>query len=322
MASSKKIARGGFTLIELLVVIAIIAILIGLLLPAVQKVREAAARMESSNNLKQMALAAHSFGDVYGYLAPYYASRYNVSGSTAQNNYRYEGTFGPFAFWILPFIEQKNTYEKAKQVYNYSWGQYVYQSPSYGGVYQQAIPVYTMPADPTLSGGLIGSIGAMSYKVNYTLLGSLYEYTSGSYNSKSGRKFSLAQLTALDGTSNTVMLAESYANCKYTYTYTIRGQTYSYSYTQPHYWYSSSYSNFSASTYTSAGKLYTSGTLIEIPNGINCNGSYVQASPSGTLQIALADGSVRSINANISQTTWHLAIIPDDGFTLGSDWAS
>jgi prepilin-type N-terminal cleavage/methylation domain-containing protein/prepilin-type processing-associated H-X9-DG protein len=125
--------RHAFTLIELLVVIAIIAILIGLLVPAVQKVRDAAARTQCQNNLKQIGLAMHAYHDVY--------RKFPVGRQTKPRNASADDYYANWAILILPFIEQGNLY----RMYNNNVRN---TDKANDFVRQQFVPVYTCPSDP------------------------------------------------------------------------------------------------------------------------------------------------------------------------------
>jgi len=145
-------SRTGFTLIELLVVIAIIAILIGLLLPAVQKVRDAANRMKCQNNMKQIALSVHNYESATGYLPP---GGINSAGSSFRPGLEDFGTqtgttwsYANMSFLtvMLPYIEQANVLLAATGGYNFkkNWNDAANQPAT-----SIRIPLYLCPANPS-----------------------------------------------------------------------------------------------------------------------------------------------------------------------------
>ncbi len=213
-----RLSRRGFTLIELLVVIAIIAILIGLLLPAVQKVRDAAARAKCMNNLKQMGLAAHNYESTNGYLPPNHGT-VNVNGVVGSND------ASPQAL-ILPYVEQSNKYNQFN--FNYkTWN----DAPAVSGLpamplvnlaaRSQDIPIYICPSDPSStqrgSNDVDLSQGAQG-RLNYlACLGTTSQFgTSGpgagifsNGTATNGSILKGIPIVAIqDGTSNTAMFAE------------------------------------------------------------------------------------------------------------------
>jgi prepilin-type N-terminal cleavage/methylation domain-containing protein len=196
--------RRAFTLIELLVVIAIIGVLIGLLLPAVQKVREAANQTRCKNNLKQMGLAAHMFHETYGKLP--------MENNTFPTLWAPQPT--ATALWrFLPFLEQQNVYRQLDldSVWKWNW-----PAPPASLPMGVVIPTYICPSDGTNPNGPTdqawGWTFALTNYVSNPLVMAELEYDpTGSFQQTypvPNATYAVIPSTFQDGTSNTVLFAE------------------------------------------------------------------------------------------------------------------
>ena len=330
--------RVGFTLIELLVVIAIIAVLIGFLLPAVQKVREAANRIQCQNNLKQIALATHNYADSNQHQLPSVA---DPQGTLLRS----------LLYFLLPYIEQDNLYNSFNPAQPSTYNN---TSPSNLGLGASLVKVYLCPTDPT--GGTTSNIflgtlnspppppftqapSALYATGNYAGNGMIFGSNQGTFPQSLG-----------DGTSNTMLFAERAQICNNKQGGAIPGVLWACGspiLQAPIFAFGNTISddwNGDATAFfvpTSPVQVNATGQVlgtINVNNGMppplvtksvpfqvyplngSCDPALPQTYHTSGMLVAMGDGSGRSISPGISQYTFWSAVTPSGGEVLGSDW--
>jgi prepilin-type N-terminal cleavage/methylation domain-containing protein len=316
--------RTAFTLIELLVVIAIIAILIGLLLPAVQKVREAAARMQSTNNLKQLGVAIHAAHDVRQVTPP----MFGPFGGTA-------GANGSIFYHMLPYLEQENLYRQGPDLarsqalkvlhapLDVSYGNGVFNLPVEAPAWDSTFPG-TLNPYPVWANQAVTSWGVSSYSANWQVFGDQGISWTG----------------VTDGLSNTIIFNEKFAvssrpagnprqgaNLWGYGTLPISTDNYRTS-LPPNslyvnaYWARSGFVNVAGPVPTSwaGNEPWFCRCMLRPEFGVmptNAHPLKSQGFTSAGINIGLADGSVRFVSAAVDDPAWSAAETPANGEVIG-----
>ena len=312
----------GFTLIELLVVIAIIAILVGLLLPAVQKVREAAARTTCQDNLHNLCLAIHNLAGHNDQRLPTSDGLY-PSGTGWPN--KPGQAYGSVFYHMLPELDQGPMYLQTfwnDPQTNYGYGQVL----DYNGA--GTPKVFRCPSDPSPDIHYV-----VSWDPNPIVITGTISYAGNFQVFNWEGNFAQLPSTFQDGTSQTVLFADAYAQCGWQPRVAGNGQAVSFGYDlgsamppgAPGDYGVTLDPTLSGEGIQSKSKFqvqplpgYISDPLAE-PITI-CRGQLANSPHAGGIQVGLADGSVRNVNQGVSATTWWTALTPADGDVLGSDW--
>jgi type II secretory pathway pseudopilin PulG len=344
-------------LIELLVVIAIIAILIGLLVPAVQQVRVAANRTTSANNLSQIGKAIHNIHDTFKRLP----TTRGVFPATEPNSGNWGNTgdprqqpslMGTMHYHLLPYVEENTVHAATKGA---SW----YDTNSGNGRSDIVVPTYISPLDPSLTGNAIstdwGNRAQTSYSANWHAFGGGWD--------EDWQVAGKARIPGSfpDGTSNIIAFMERYSQCgpgttnDWNYRYVSRiwaedgeplpgpiSSTNGYqdtSWQAPTFWIDlfqrdsgsaaalktnhPDYPVVPAGAAASVGVPGTSRymTAIQVmPTITQCDPKRLQAMSPGGMQVVMMDASTRNISPSVSLNTLAQAFTPNDGNPLGSDW--
>jgi prepilin-type N-terminal cleavage/methylation domain-containing protein len=295
--------RPAFTLVELLVVIAIIAVLIGLLVPAVQQVREAGNRTQCSNNMKQLCLAVADYAGSNSSRLP------SSSGQKVINQTTFPVSLN---FLLFPYVEHQNV---ANTVLpppgaGIDAGAVVGTGGTFGNI---PMPVFLCPSDSSTTNGLTAYVNAnngityaaCNYAHNLALYATYPNQTVNYYKAA----YTIANIP--DGTSNTMSFAERIGNCGTGFSSTRDLPT-------------QSHAQVNTSSFGDPVLLGEAAASLPLPEfGVNqttCTGRTATSAHPGLMVVGMVDGSVHTLGNGVSQTTYWQLVNPADGQVIGPDW--